>query len=397
VTPFTTISELLFKRLQAGLSEQEEGLLNAWLGESEHHRAFFAETEDEDRLRAMILTFERLQMQESEQRVLDRLTDQFFPVYRMHITKTAWFRAVAAAIFILIIGSVAYLWKTQPHLPALVTTNPAPMRNDVAAPSRNRATLTLAGGQQVVIDSAVNGTFAVQGNVHIQKMNGGRIEYKGSNVNDDIQYNTLNVPRGSQIASIVLADGSKIFLNSGSSLKYPVAFRGNERKVEITGEAYFEIAKDPKKKFIVSGGGITAEVIGTHFNVNSYSDEENPKVTLIEGSVRVTGGASHLIIKPGAQAVFANGVLQVNQSVNVDQVMAWRNGVFTFENKTLQQVMRELARWYDLTITYENNIPNIKLRGEMGRNLNLSQVLKGLKAMEVNCELKPGKKLLVLQ
>ncbi len=207
-------------------------------------------------------------------------------------------------------------------------------------------------------------------------MTNGSIVYKEGVASNKISYNILRVPRGSQIASIVLSDGSKVFLNSASSLKYPVSFVGNERKVEITGEAYFEIAKDSKKKFIVQSKELTTEVLGTHFNVNTYEDEQDMKVTLLEGSVKVSGGSSHIIIKPGDQAEWKNGVMKVNKAVNIDQVMAWKNGRFQFESSDIESIMLQLSRIYDIQVKYEGGSIKEKFGGGINRNANISQVLK---------------------
>ncbi len=211
-----------------------------------------------------------------------------------------------------------------------------------------------------------------------------------------MQYNLLTVPRGSQIASIVLADGSKVFLNSASSLKYPVAFTGNERRVEITGEVYFRNCQGCKKrKFIVVGGGIQTEVLGTHFNMNTYGDDETMKVTLLEGSVKVSSGLSGALIKPGSQAAFKNGILDVNKSVDVGQVLAWKNGVFNFQNNSLAIVMRQLSRWYDIDVVYPKGVPGILIGGKIPRSIPLSEMLDALGAVGVKFEIR-DKKLIVL-
>jgi ferric-dicitrate binding protein FerR (iron transport regulator) len=253
-----------------------------------------------------------------------------------------------------------------------------PVKKDIAAPTSNRATLTLSSGNIIYLDSTAKGILASQGNVNIQKTENGEIVYTGKSNSKEVEYNTLTNPRGSEVASIVLSDGSKVFLNAESSLTYPVFFARNERKVEITGEAYFEVAKDPAKKFMVTGNGVTTEVLGTHFNVNTYKDEASIKVTLLEGSVKVSAGAHQNILKPGQQAAIANDEIEINRAVDINQVMAWKNGIFNFENMTVDQAMRQLARWYDIDFVYDKKVPDTKLTGKMDRFLTLQQALSGL-------------------
>ena len=310
------------------------------------------------------------------------------PVHPVHFLRTAWFRSAAAAILILIISAVAYLWKTQKPAPALVQGNPAPVQNDVVAPQRPHATITLADGQKIIVDTAREGILTNQ----VTKLGDGQLQYSKA-AYEKIEWHTLTVPRGSLVVELTLADGTRVWMNAASTLRYPTGFVDSERKVELTGEAYFEVAKDPKKKFIVSGGGITTEVLGTHFNVNTYPDEESMKVTLLEGSVNVIGGVSNLVIKPGAQAEFTRGVLRVNQSVDVDRVMAWKNGYFSFQQADFGTVLRQISRWYDIEVAFEGKMPDRKFGGAISRKANLSEVLKIFEEMKIYFKIE-GKKII---
>lgn len=397
------IAELLRKYILNELTETENNELADWLAEDNYNRELFRQVMNEENLIAGVNLFYGFDREGIAKKVAlsypaisENSAKTTTPVHRIRLLKTNWLKYAAAILIIFGIG--AYLWNLNrsPQKDQVATTIPVPAQNDVSAPSVSRATLTLASGQRIFVDSAANGTLAVQGNVNIQKMDDGRIVYKGRDNGAEIQYNTLVVPRGSQIASIVLSDGSIVFLNAASSLRYPVSFNGNERRVEIQGEAYFEVTKDPKKKFIVSSGGITTEVLGTHFNVNTYPDESTMKVTLLEGSVKVSGGLSKLVIRPGDQVAFTKGVMQLNQSVDVDQVMAWKNGLFNFKDADLPTVLRQLERWYDIQVVYEGRPEEYRFQGEIQRSLNLSQVLSVLIQMEVKFTIE-GKKITIIQ
>jgi ferric-dicitrate binding protein FerR (iron transport regulator) len=253
---------------------------------------------------------------------------------------------------------------------------------DIPAPSNTRAVITLADGSTVYLDSTNNGTIAQQNNVTVVKNANGQILYQG-NANSDQRmanspvYNTLSNPRGSKVIDMILSDGSHVWLNAGSSITYPVAFIGKDRKITMNGEAYFEVAHDASKPFIVSKGATIVTVLGTHFNVNAYDDEDALKVTLLEGSVKVFANNNSVTIKPNQQAVVSGG-LSVNNDVDVEAVMAWKNEKFAFGERTgIREIMRQLARWYDVEVVYQDNIQQ-QFGGSISRQSNISQVLEKL-------------------
>lgn len=302
------------------------------------------------------------------------------------------FTRIAAAAVILMIVSAAFWWYYPAKSPEQPLAKVKPPVTDVAAPADSRATITLANGQQIILDSNRNGILASEGAVRIERADDGTITYKGA-VTETV-YNTLLNPRGSKPISLTLSDGSRVWLNSESSLRYPVAFSGKQRPVEITGEAYFEVTKNPAMPFRVSiAGKGTVEVLGTHFNVNSYPDESNTRITLLEGSVHVallTG--SPTLLQPGQQAVYNNAqpsgtTVTVKNGVNIEAVMAWKNGFFHFDQADLYAVMRQLARWYNIEVKYEGKIPPRTFGGEMQRDLNLSEVLKLLEKNKVHFQI----------
>ena len=267
-------------------------------------------------------------------------------------------------------------------------------KNDVS-PGGNKAVLTLADGSTIVLDEAQNGELAQQGNSKIIKLDG-KLSYDPVNKNPkEVVYNTISTPNGGQY-QLELADGSLVWLNATSSIRFPTTFIGKERRIEITGEGYFEIAKNREMPFIVAVNGAEVQVLGTHFNINAYNDEDNVRTTLLEGSVKFVSGDNSNILKPGQQFQLAkNGAFNVANDVNVDEVVAWKNGLFAFENATIEKVMRQFSRWYDVEIEYRGKTDDLFI-AEMRRNIKLSDALK---ALELTGKVKfdiEGKKIIVM-
>lgn len=305
-----------------------------------------------------------------------------------------WKRVAAAAAIIGLIATGSYFMFFN-KLPTATTEVAASNPAEIKAPSSTNAVITLSNGEQIMLDNAANGQLTSQGNVTIKKMADGQIAYIGTS--GELIYNTLTNPRGSQVVSLTLADGSKAFLNAGSSLKYPVAFTGNSREVELTGEGYFEIAKDTKKKFIVSAGGSITEVLGTHFNVNAYNDDNGTRITLLEGSVKILRSAQDdkaVVLKPGQQGQITN-IINVVNNADVEQVMSWKNGWFEFDQTDLNTIMRQVSRWYDVDVVYQGKQTAEKFGGRISKNLPLSSVLQMLESNGVAFRLE-GKKLIVI-
>lgn len=303
-----------------------------------------------------------------------------------------WFRhhpalRIAAAIIIIAGAAIFVLTSRSADKERTETVTVQPAANDVR-PASGKAVLTLADGSVIDLEKAGNGSIARQGNVQVIKLTNGELQYKvvsnGNAKNSALEFNTMSTPRGGQY-QLLLPDGSKVWLNAASSITYPVIFSAAERKVQITGEAYFEVAKDRTKPFRVIAGDISIEVLGTHFNVNAYKDDGPIKTTLVEGSVKI----NTQVMKPGE--AYAGGKIFMT---NIDQDIAWKNGVFNFNDQNLSQIMMQLARWYDLEVEFPQGVPKKQYGGEIGRNLNLSQVLKGLENTGLHFELQ-GKRLIV--
>jgi hypothetical protein len=258
-----------------------------------------------------------------------------------------WKRWAAAASILLIISLSSYFLFFNKNTNPQIANQPT---KDVQAPSSNRAMITLANGQVVYLDSVANGTLATTGTVTVTKNSTGEIVYNGTAT--AVEYNTMFNPRGSKVQPLTLSDGTKVWLNSESSIKYPTAFTGNERRVEITGEAYFSVTHNDKQPFKVNANGTIIEDLGTEFNVNAYTDETSVKTTLINGIVRI----GTIQLKPGQQAI--NDKLN-NEVVDVQQILAWKTGFYEYDNYNVTVIMRQLARWYDVSIEYKSATPNV--------------------------------------
>jgi ferric-dicitrate binding protein FerR (iron transport regulator) len=299
---------------------------------------------------------------------------------------------VAAAVFIFAIagGTFWFLSSRQDNNSGLFAFLNHP-EYDIQ-PGGNRAVLTLGDGSRIVLDSLQNGTIAKQGNVEIVKLDDGRLAY---DVSGDEKSNILNnkiiTPRGGQYY-VKLPDGTKVWLNSASSIDFPAIFTGKERKVEITGEVYFEVAHDANLPFVVKAGDAQIKVLGTHFNVNAYEDEDAVKVTLLEGQVKVSSSPENSVsLSPGQQVSLSKtGDMDVAK-VDPSAAITWKNGYFQFDHADIQTVMRQLARWYDVEIVYGKAIPKQLFGGEMQRNLTLSQVLNILGKSQVRFRIEDRK------
>jgi len=281
--------------------------------------------------------------------------------------------AAAVLLFVIMTGAGFYFLRKQSG-----STSIAIAGKDVPAPAVSNAVLTLSDGKTIILDSAGEGNIATQRKTAIVKLGDGDIAYQADGTADSVEYNTLTVPRGSRIAHVTLSDGTRVWLNAGSSLRYPVAFAGSERSVSVTGESYFEVAHDVSHPFVVSKGSAAVKVLGTHFNVNAYDEEGEIKVTLLEGSVAVTSGSGNSLLSPGQMATIdARQKIAVLKNADVERVMAWKNGFFDFAGADIRTVMRELSRWYGLELTF-NDVINEKFHVEISRNTPLSNVLKML-------------------
>jgi len=291
-------------------------------------------------------------------------------------TYRIWYPAAAAAV--LIVAGI-FFWQHQPKTAVMQT---AVLKNksydaDIQ-PGKNAAILTLASGKKIDLEQSQNGKIADEPGALVSKIANGTVVYS---VNTKWlrsgTVNTLSTVRGQQY-QLVLPDGSKVWLNSASSITYPTSFSGmRNRAVKLTGEAYFEVAKDRSRPFIVKTGEQEVEVLGTHFNVNAYNDENATRTTLLEGSVKVTNKNGQGILKPGQQAAVNGGALVISK-VNTSESVAWKNGDFRFDNEHFDSVLRQLSRWYNVDVTGSGMDKDLRFSGTISRSKPISTVLRAL-------------------
>lgn len=365
----------LFQRhISRTLSAEEAAELQDWAQSSAGNQQLLADMANPAYREAAIRNQQSFDAAEALQRVKPQL--------KAAASKRTYFYryAVAAASLVLISFAGYYFYKGQPSI------HPTPRMANAGniTPGSNKAVLTLADGSKIALSDAANGKLAEQAGIRITKTADGQLVYEivkpgaGSNAP---AYNMVETPKGGQ-HQIVLQDGSKIWLNAASSLTFPSTFEGAaSRMVALHGEAYFEITKDTRHPFIVKTTLQEVKVLGTHFNINSYPEESTTRTTLLEGAVSVTAtniaGNAPLLLKPGQQAVVNGANIHV-VPVDTEEETAWKNGRFSFNGEDFSSVMRMIARWYDVDITYEYDPGVLHIGGEVSRNRSLADVLKML-------------------
>ncbi|AOM80933.1 FecR family protein [Pedobacter steynii] len=350
------IKEVLDKVSSGTATAEEETMARLWLHQlHQNDEAGLSETELNEVSAEMWASLEKNEK-------------QFAPK-----TGKLWPYIAAAASVVFVAGMALYFYSYQPSAEIKA---PQQYSNDVPA-GGNKAYLTLADGKKIVLSTATNGMLAQEGGVKITKTAEGQLVYTIADEGKKSigKYNRIETPIGGQY-ELQLPDGTRVWLNAASSLKYPASFSAlKQRSVELTGEAYFEVAKDKTKPFLVKSKGQEVEVLGTHFDVNAYPDEQSIKTTLIEGSVKLNG---QLTLKPGEQSVLSDGKFNVKE-VNAIDAADWKNGEFVFSNEPLTSIMRKVARWYGVGIIYTNDLGKIPtFSGSVSRSENISSVLNML-------------------
>lgn len=285
-------------------------------------------------------------------------------VYRL------WTQIAVAASILLVLGTGIYYLAGKQIFPKPPV---AQMKQQDAAPGSDKAILTLADGRQIVLTDLANGKVAQEGAVVITKKDG-HIAYSGSTGGTESLYNTITTPRTGKYF-LVLADGTKVWLDAATTFRYPASFAGKERNVQLNGQAYFEVAHNPSMPFHVSANGVKVEVLGTHFNIMAYGDEPAINTTLLEGAVKVTTGTKVQQLSPGQQAEVSDGTMRWIKNADVDQAVAWKNGIFQYKGSNIETILRQAARWYGVEVEYRGKIRD-KFSGQIARTVNLSQLLK---------------------
>jgi transmembrane sensor len=387
------------------ISPGEQDTLNKWLAENEDYKQLL-ETLTNENDRGQLLD-RYVQMKKEEGQEWEQLVGMLGEVPRPH--RIGWWKswpmymAAACVLLIFLTGAYFLFLKKQPKQVA-TTHSKTETGNDVQ-PGTYKVKLTLSNGSSISIDTTRQGVVAQQGGITVIN-EGGKLIYRQTEKQKEILYNTLTTTKGETYATI-LSDGTKAWLNSQSSIHYPIAFNGDLRKVEITGEVFFEVApsvarlangQKGKRPFIVTTLDVEVEVLGTHFNINSYKDEQAVKTTLLEGKVNVHAVTNNtqLILQPGEQAQLNRESKTISKAkdVDVDAEVAWHYGIFQFNNADLPTVMRQLARWYDVEVVYNGDITNREFLGKIPRDMKLSQVLSLLEKQKVHFKIE-GKKIIV--
>jgi len=286
---------------------------------------------------------------------------------------------IAAAAFILITLGTAFYYNNL-NKSSLPKNSPKELvKQDEILPGGNKATLTLANGKTILLDAVASGKILQEPGIQISKTADGMVVYKVTELKNSHQlsFNTISTPKGGQY-QVLLPDGTKVWLNAASQLRFPVAFTGNDRKVELSGEAYFEVAKNKDKPFKVLTTHQEIEVFGTHFNVNAYANEAITKTTLLEGKVRVTKGKTTAWLKPGQQALNSatSANLMVKEVSDLSEAVAWKNGLFMFDNEDIYTIMNKISRWYDVDVQYVEDLHGKTYSGNISKFKEVTEVLK---------------------
>lgn len=358
----------LFQKIAAGNSTPEErASLREWL-----------QTLNESTYQQILIEYGDLLVQQNvmepynaallkkinEQITIAEQTPPFTPLYHR-----LWFRYSAAASLLAALLLCWFLFK-----PAQTPVYSA------IQPGGNKAILTLGNGQQIVLNNAENGVLGQQGASQIIKIDSGLLSYHVAGATSEVQYNTITTPRGGQF-QVILPDGSRVWLNAASSLRFPTIFAGHERTVDLTGEAYFEIAPQPEMPFTVAINHIKVAVLGTSFNIMAYTEEKKISTTLVTGAVKVSNSDNQVTIAPGQEAILDAGSTQFKiNNANIAATIAWKNGKFLFDETDIYSIMRQVARWYDVDIRYEGDLTGITLTGGISRQQYISQLLEILQA-----------------
>jgi len=383
-------AELILRYMRNELNEAQEKEFLSWLDENPENKELLNKLRQEHGLQEEYAFFASTGREAAWEDLKLKL-QQERPVVplRRRVLKYV----VAASILLFSTFGLFYFLKHEKKQEQIA------VQKQTIKPGGNRALLTLSDGRQISLDDAANGELAQLDNITILKTEGGQIVYQVKNTDSSspLTYNTISTPRGGQY-KVILPDGSAIWLNALSSLRYPTSFTNQEhRKVELTGEAYFEVAKDKTRPFVVSCNNQTVHVLGTHFNINGYTDEGVTRTTLTEGAVRVTSGQGSVNIKPGEQALLgADQKLTVSVG-DTEEAVAWVNGNFVFNSRDLGTIMRSVSRWYGTDIQYVDNISSRKFTGSISRYESVYEVLEMLELTGLVHFKVEGRRVLVME
>ncbi len=373
------IVQLLYKCVNGKkLEEAEQQQLDNWVAASSYNRQVFEEIMNAGLLEKEVKDLARGDKKVLWNKIRKGISGEAKQAPIFSFFRTGIGRYAAAIVVILLCTGVyfAFFRSDKANGAPPETTTTLTQKSDIP-PGGNKAILQLADGSKIVLDNAANGTVAQQGGVDIFKKDG-QLSYAQSTQQGDPQtaaYNTVITPRGGQY-QLVLSDGTKVWLNAGSSIHYPVSFAGDERAVTVAGEAYFEVAKNAQKPFRVKVGDMMVEVLGTHFNINAYEADNSINTTLVEGSVKISKNYKSSLLRPGQQSqVDKSGNIKIVNEVDLDATIAWKNGIFLFRKTDMKAIMRQVAYWYDANVVFEDEIPGYFV-GTIPRDVPVSKLLQ---------------------
>ena len=373
------IDELIIKFLNGTLDNSERIVLDDWINASDANKKVFENLTNKEWVATELEKIYEFDENAGWETIATSLNSK----REDRQIRQYWYKWVAAAVVLIAVGSGYWSYMLNSGHEQLDKNLSQEQRfgKDIKAPESNKAILTLADGRKIVLEDASNGKLVTEGDVEVTKTEDGQIIYKGKNKNTDnvVNENTLFVPKGSKPVRLVLADGTEVWLNTGSSLTYPSKFVGVDRKVKMTGEVFFDVAKNPAMPFKVMANGIETRALGTQFNINAYSDEPIAKITLVEGSIKVErkknkGVTDNLIVKPGQQ-VLGSEHLKLIENANIEEVMAWKNGQFYFDGANIKTVMNQISKCYNVDVEYKGNI-NYSFVMKISRTVPISELLK---------------------
>lgn len=372
--------ELLNKYMKGECTPEEKGLVEHWYLSESSKQSLPDDQED--------FSPEKMQMWDE----ISEMSDLQNRRKRSGII--LWGTSIAAAVLLIFsISNNFFIEKEE----ALISKKENVQVFDKEAGS-NKAILTLGDGSKIILDDALKGNIAIEGGISIRKSSDGSIVYDIPELavrnSKSVPYNTIETPKGGKY-QVILPDGSIVWLNAGSLLRFPAIFTGNERNVELSGEAYFEVAKNIDIPFNVRTKNMNIHVTGTQFNVMAYNDESYSAATLVEGSVQVSNPSQKLFLQPGEQ-VLANETSKLSKrDADIEETIAWKNGLFQFNNSDIHTVMNQISRWYDVAIEYRGRVSEKHFGGYISRESKLSQVLKMLELSGVRFSVEE-KKIIVL-
>lgn len=373
-------AELILKFLRGGLGPEEDDRLRAWLAEDERNPAFLESLTDEASLEECLDFLSAVDVSAALEKTLARMKGAHSPAapaQRSLLRQLTRWKGVAAILLVLVTG-LAFLWRYTRHQGPEPATAVATQQD--VLPGGWKATLRLADGSVIALKDTGTSIVTSGNGIRITQQNGELIYENTGGETAAMQgrSNIISTPLGGKYR-LQLPDGSKVWLNAGTELRFPAAFDGSRREVELTGEAYFDVAHNERKPFRVKVNGLTVDVLGTHFNVKAYDDEPLVQATLIEGSVKVSSHAGEQFLRPGKQASLDKTKKQLEiREANIKDVLAWKNDLFRFSKESIEEVMRKVGRWYNVEIVYSGVGTDTQFSGMISRNVPLSQVLKML-------------------